>query len=254
MAAEELVQRVLARDVDRQSAPTPPGAAPHLTQRRDGARERRDDRGVQRADVDAELERVGRDDGVQLAAHEPRLELAALLRRVAGAVRGDALGELGVEHVAHDLRDELDALARLDEADRARAPAHEGGDDRRGLRERRGRACRAPRPPAAGSTSRSGVPRPGSRRGPRARRRPGRSAAPPARPGSRSSRWRAGCAARSRTRRRCGAGAAGRSRRASRTRRGTRAPRRRRRPRGWRTRPPTRGGSGGSRRGACRGS
>ena len=69
---------------------------------------------------------------------EPRLEVAALLRRVAGAVRGDALGELGIEHVAHDLRDELDALARLDEADRARAPAHEGGEDRRGLRERRG--------------------------------------------------------------------------------------------------------------------
>ena len=41
VAAEELVERVLARDVDRQPAPAPPGAAPHLAQRRDGARERR---------------------------------------------------------------------------------------------------------------------------------------------------------------------------------------------------------------------
>ena len=141
MAAEELVERVLAGDVDRQAAPAAPGAAPHLAQRGDGAGERRDDRRVQRADVDAELERVGGHDGVQVPAREASLELAALLGRVARAVGGDELGELGVEHVAHDLRDELDAFARLDEADRARAPAHEGRDDRRGLRERRARAC-----------------------------------------------------------------------------------------------------------------
>ena len=43
-----------------------------------------------------ELERVGGDDRQQLAADEPRLDLAALLRRVAGAVRRDAVGELGL--------------------------------------------------------------------------------------------------------------------------------------------------------------
>ena len=62
VAAEELVQRVLAGDVDRQAAPAAPGAAPHLAQRRDRARERHDDRRVERADVDPELQRVGRDD------------------------------------------------------------------------------------------------------------------------------------------------------------------------------------------------
>ena len=38
MAAEELVQRVLAGDVDRQAAPAAPGPAPHLAQRGDRAR------------------------------------------------------------------------------------------------------------------------------------------------------------------------------------------------------------------------
>ena len=94
VAAEELVERVLARDVDRQAAPAPPGAAPLLAQARDGARERDADRGVERADVDAELERVGGDDAEQLALDELALELAPLLRRVARAVGRDALGEL----------------------------------------------------------------------------------------------------------------------------------------------------------------
>ena len=95
VAAEELVERVLARDVDRQPAAAAPGAAPHLAQRGDRAGERHADRGVERADVDAELERVGGDDAEQLALDEPALELAPLLRRVAGAVGRDPLGELG---------------------------------------------------------------------------------------------------------------------------------------------------------------
>ena len=90
VAAEELVERVLARDVHREPAAAAPRAAPHLPQRGDRPRERHDDRGVQRADVDAELQRVGRHHAAQLAADQPRLELAALLRRVAGAVRRDA--------------------------------------------------------------------------------------------------------------------------------------------------------------------
>ena len=96
VAAEELVERVLARDVDGEPAAAAPGAAPHLAQRGDGAGERHADRRVERADVDAELERVGRHDGEQLARDERRLELAPLLRRVAGAVGRDAVGELAV--------------------------------------------------------------------------------------------------------------------------------------------------------------
>ena len=96
VAAEELVERVLARDVHREAPPAPPGAAPHLAQRGDGAGERDDDRGVELADVDPELERVGGDHRAQLAADEAPLELAALLGGVAGAVGGDEPRELGV--------------------------------------------------------------------------------------------------------------------------------------------------------------
>ena len=90
VAAEELVERVLAGDVDGEAAAAPAGAAPHLAQRGDGAGERDDDRGVELADVDAELQRVGRDHRAQLAADQAALQLAALLGGVAGAVGGDA--------------------------------------------------------------------------------------------------------------------------------------------------------------------
>ena len=93
MAAEELVERVLARDVDREPAAAPPGAAPHLAQRRDGPRERHADRGIQRPDVDPQLQRIGRHDAEQLAVHQPPLELAPLRRRVARPVRRDPLGQ-----------------------------------------------------------------------------------------------------------------------------------------------------------------
>ena len=53
-------------------------------------------RRVELADVDAQLERVGRDDRAQLAARQPPLELAPLLGGVAGAVGADQLGQLGV--------------------------------------------------------------------------------------------------------------------------------------------------------------
>ncbi len=79
VAAEELVQRVLARDVDRQPAAAAARPAPHLAQRRDRAGERDDDRRVQRPDVDAQLQGVGRDHREQLAAHQATLQLAALL-------------------------------------------------------------------------------------------------------------------------------------------------------------------------------
>ena len=112
VAAEELVERVLAGDVDGEPAPAAPGAAPHLAQRGDGAGERHADRRVERADVDAELERVGRDDREQLALGQPPLELAALLRRVAGAVGRDAVGELVVAGRARARRRRASRRAR----------------------------------------------------------------------------------------------------------------------------------------------
>src|SRR5918995_5673619 len=92
MAAEELVESVLARDVDGEPAAAAPGAPPHLPEARDGAGEVDADRGVELADVDPELEGVGGGDREQLARGELRLDLAALLGRVAGPVGGDALG------------------------------------------------------------------------------------------------------------------------------------------------------------------
>ena len=140
MAAEELVQRVLARDVDRQPAPAPPGPAPHLAQRRDRARERDADRRVERADVDAQLQRVRGDDAEQLAVDEPLLQLAPLLRRVARAVGRDPRRQLGapalLQRELGELGHQLDGLARLHEDDRARALAHELGEQVGSLGER----------------------------------------------------------------------------------------------------------------------
>ena len=129
MAAEELVERVVARDVDREPAAAPPGPAPHLAQRRDGPRERHTDRGIQRPDVDPQLQGIGRHDAEQLAVHQPPLELAPLRRRVARPVRRDPLGQRRVaaprQLQRREARHQLDRLARLHEHDRARALDHQ---------------------------------------------------------------------------------------------------------------------------------
>ena len=117
MAAEELVEGVLAGDVHGESMAATASAPPHLLETGDGARKRDADRGVERANVDPELERVGRDHAEQLARAQPPLDLLALGRRVAGAVGGDSLGELRVEAIDGVAEDQLDALARLHEAD-----------------------------------------------------------------------------------------------------------------------------------------
>ena len=125
MAGEELVEGVLAGDVDRQPAAPPAGPAPHLAEAGDGSGKRDHDCRVEAADVDAELEGVGRDHGAQLAGGEPPLDVAALVGRVAGPVGRDPGRELaGAEFVERGLghpADELDGLAGPDEADRADA-------------------------------------------------------------------------------------------------------------------------------------
>ena len=132
VAAEELVEGVLAGDVDREAAATPARTTPLLAQRRDGAGKGDRDRGVERADVDAELERVGRDHAEQLAGDEPALEVAPLRRRVARAVGRHPVRERGVAVGAQEggglASDQLDRLARLHEADRPRAALHELGE------------------------------------------------------------------------------------------------------------------------------
>ena len=95
VTAEELVEGIVAGDIHRQAGLAAAGPAPHLPQACDRARERDADGGLELADVDPELERVGGDHRKQVALGQPLLDLAPLRRRVAGAVGGDSLGEVG---------------------------------------------------------------------------------------------------------------------------------------------------------------
>ena len=147
VAAEELVQRVGARHVQREARLAPAGAAPHLAQGGHRAGKRDADRRVQLADVDAQLERVGGDHGQQLARHQPLLDLAPLHRRVAGAVGGHQLGQVGAAAILEaqlgELLDQLDAAARAQEADRSRLRLHQVGQQVGRLAERGSARARA---------------------------------------------------------------------------------------------------------------
>ena len=66
MAAEELVERIVARDVHREAPAPPARAAPLLAKARDRAREGDRDRSVEVADVDPKLERARRNHADQL--------------------------------------------------------------------------------------------------------------------------------------------------------------------------------------------
>ena len=185
-----------------------------------------------------------------------RLDLAPLLRRVAAAVGGDPLGQLGLaaplQRLAGEALDQLDPAPAFEEADRPHPVRDQLGEQVGRLGERR-----APR--AARLVDQRRVPHrdlaPGcaARRRRRSARTARRPAARPARPGWRSSPRRAGSAARRRRRARPGAAAAARWRRASRRRRGRCGPRRRRPSRGWRGSRPSSCGWAADRRGACRG-
>ena len=91
---EVAVERVGARHEQREALAAAAGAAPLLAQARDRAREADRDRAVEQADVDAQLERLGRDDAEQLPGHEVALDAPPLLGGVARAVRREALGDV----------------------------------------------------------------------------------------------------------------------------------------------------------------
>ncbi len=99
LAHEVLVERVLRGDEDREAVLAAAGASPLLAEARDRSGEADGDRAVEVADVDAELERVGGRDAEEVALDEPPLDLPPLLRRVAGAVRGEPGRSRGVEPV-----------------------------------------------------------------------------------------------------------------------------------------------------------
>ena len=137
VAAEELVQRVLTGDVDRQATATAARAPPHLLEAGDRARERHADRRVELADVDAELERIGRHDADQLAGAEAALNVLALLRGVAAPVGGDPLCCFCLKSVAGVAQYQLDAFSRLHEADRLDARGDQLGEHLGRLVQRR---------------------------------------------------------------------------------------------------------------------
>ena len=92
VADDELIERRAARHHDRgRSARAAPGASGALPRRGNRARIAGHDADVERADVDAELERIGGHDRADAALAQPLLDLAAPVRQVAAAVSADAL-------------------------------------------------------------------------------------------------------------------------------------------------------------------
>ena len=87
MTHEELVQRIVHCDhYGERLVATAPGAAGLLPCAGDRARIPGKDRGVQPADVDAELERICRGDAYQLAIEQSLLDTPALLGRISRSV------------------------------------------------------------------------------------------------------------------------------------------------------------------------
>ena len=96
MVHEIGVEGVVSGDQHHQRPlPAPPGAATLLPERGDGAREPRDDHGVEAGDVHSEFECVGSRHAEQTSVRDRRFEVAAIFREVTGAVGGDAVDEVG---------------------------------------------------------------------------------------------------------------------------------------------------------------
>ena len=90
VAHDELIDRRAARDEHgRRSRRAPAGAAGALPGRGDRAGIAGHHRDVERADVDAELERVGGNDGAHLTLAQPALDFAAAIRQVAATIAAD---------------------------------------------------------------------------------------------------------------------------------------------------------------------
>ena len=224
-ALHELVAREREEDALRHRAERVAGAADALQQRRERARRAEVADEIDVADVDAELERGGRDDHRHRARLEPLLGGEAQLARHAAVVRGDALG---AEPLAERVRDALDQPARVDEDDRRAVRAHQRGE---AIVDLGAQLVAGDRRRAPGRASRrAGRARGGGRRRrwrsaacrrPRSgRRRP--AAAPPRRSASASPTGRCAAAGRRRARRAARATAPGARRACRRRRRGSR--------------------------------
>ena len=136
LAHEVLVERVLARDQNRQAVAPPPGPAPLLAEARDRAGEARRDHAVEQPDVDAELERVGRGHSEQLAGGQPLLDAPPLRRRVPGPVRREPVAVLRAEPIDGEPVDQLCRLPALREAERPQPTLDERRHQTRRLSQR----------------------------------------------------------------------------------------------------------------------
>ncbi len=93
VADDELIDRRAAgHEHRRRSRRAAAGAAGALPGGGDRARIAGHHRHVERADVDAQLERVGRDDRAHLPVAQPALDLAPPVRQVAAAIAADHVG------------------------------------------------------------------------------------------------------------------------------------------------------------------
>jgi hypothetical protein len=135
LAHEVLVERVLRGHENREPVALPSGPAPLLAQACDRPWEADGDCAVEQADVDAELQRVGRRDAEELPTDEAPLDVPPLLRRVARPVRGEPLGRRRVHAVGRHAVDELRRLPALREADRPELALHQLGHQARRIGE-----------------------------------------------------------------------------------------------------------------------
>ena len=154
VAHHPLVELVLACDEHRQAllagAATPPDLLP---ERGDRAREAAQHHGVEAADVDPELERVGGDDAAQPAAEQVGLDLATLRGQVAGSIGPHRIGQLGSDGAADVLGDQLGAAPRAAEHQGAQSGIDQPRRQQAGLG-----VHRPPIAPGAAVLGRTGVP------------------------------------------------------------------------------------------------
>ncbi len=137
MGDEIGVQRVVAGDQHAEGVAMAAAGAPDLLPHRGaGAGEARHHHGVEPADVDAELERVGRGQPGQLAGAQGALDGAAFLGEVAAPVRRHLTRQRRVdvgEQLGRVQGDLLGAAPRPDEGERADALEDQVGQQVGGL-------------------------------------------------------------------------------------------------------------------------
>ena len=163
-----LVDRGAGRDEDRDARARPPAGPPELLPGRgDRARVAGQDRHVEPADVDAELERVGGDDAEDLAVAQPALDRPALGRQVAAAIAADAAARPAAlaQRLAQPGQQQLDRDPRAPEHDRLAAGAQERQGPALGEGQRPSRVPRSPGRGRAGRRARRGARRPARRSG-----------------------------------------------------------------------------------------